>query len=443
MKLVITWDSMSPNSGGEGFEPNRRQRTGVIGDLTEQQTDKRIEGMLEGVPRNKKQSRSLITGTRKLWGVVHKCRECRVVGIDTEANSFWAYQERVCLIQVIAGKNVYLVDPIALDDLAPFGQVFHDPGIIKIFHGADYDLRSLRRDFHFRIAPIFDTMIAASLLNYPAVGLAALVEKHFDVHLPKTNALTRSDWARRPVPEQHIDYLINDVVYLQPLREILIEQLEKMEILEEAEWEFRQLEQIGHRHRAPRLDMFSIKGVRRLSEIQLCVFRRLYEYREEAAEEQDCPTFKVLSNNTLKALASDMPESFRQMKKIHGITSTVVWRHGKHILQAIKDGKDDFRRKDIPQPPQKKSVRGPHSDTELLQALKEWRKEEASRRNINPQAVLPTSVAKDIASSSHLDELALYQMNGMIPSRMERYSKTLLDIYSKAKAAGKNANSSE
>ena len=141
-------------------------------------------------------SRTLITSSRRLWQAVTACRKCRVIGIDTESNSFWAYRERVCIIQIIAGSRVYLIDPIALEDLSPLGQIFHDPGIIKIFHGADYDLRMLWRDFNLQPAPIFDTMIAATLLNYPALGLGSLVEKHFGVHLPKTNSLTRSDWAR-------------------------------------------------------------------------------------------------------------------------------------------------------------------------------------------------------------------------------------------------------
>lgn len=381
-----------------------------------------------------RQKRDLIDTSRHLWRVVKSCKRCRVIGIDTESNSFWAFRERICLIQILADRKAYLVDPLALEDLSPLGEIFHDPGILKIFHGADYDLRCLARDFDLRPAPIFDTMIAASLLNYPALGLGALVKKHFDVDLPKTNALTRFDWAVRPLPEAHIDYVINDVLYLPRLREILLSELEEKDLIEEVEWEFRQLEQIARRPQANGTeDFLSTKGARQLDPLPLTVFKRLFDYREHYARESDVPRFKVLSNKILFDIAVHQPQKEYELKKMRGISAMVIRRHGKKILDAVHAALKDFEEGMIPVIPQHKPMRGPHLNNDLETALKQWRKEEADRRKIAPLAVLPTACLRDMARASHFDRLMLSQIPGMLSRRMARYADVLLDLYRRVK----------
>lgn len=375
--------------------------------------------------------KGLIVGPRRLWRAVNECGRHRVIGIDTESNSFWAYRERVCVIQLIAGERIFLIDPLALEDLSPLGQVFHDPGIVKVFHGADYDLRCLYRDFALRAVPIFDTMVAASLLAYPAVGLGALVQHHFGVDLPKTNALTRYNWATRPLPEQHLDYLQNDVRYLLPLREALLKELEAKELMAEAEWEFRQLEQITRRATpAVSEGFFAIKGARQLEPLQQAVMKQVYEYRERMAEKHDVPRFKVFSDSIVLTVARELPHRTEALAKIPGISPRLVRRHARHLLEAVRAGQEDFRQGRIPAPPTHRAVRGPHRNSERELRLKQWRAAEAQRRGVSPQAVLPTACLKDLARSSHVDDLALSQMPGMIPSRMQRYAKRILELVS-------------
>jgi ribonuclease D len=376
-------------------------------------------------------SRRLITRQKKLWHVVKACRKQRVIGIDTESNSFWAYREQVCIIQIIAGKRVFLLDPLKLEDLSPLGQVFHDPGIIKIFHGADYDLRCLSRDFGLEPAPIFDTMVAALFLDYPALGLGALVKRHFGVDLPKSNALTRYNWAERPLPDKQFDYMINDVIYLQRLREILVEQLRQKDLTEEVEWEFRQLEQLPQRRQNqpdPAHTIWAIKGAKTLEPLEQCVLRQLNDHRECLAEDMDLPRFKVLSNKVLIEIARRQPKRKDQLAGIKGMTPGMVQRFGRGVLEAVKAGLEDFEGGRIPQAPQVLSVRGPQMDSLLVDNLKKWRKEEAEKWSISPQAVLPTFCLKEIARATHLDPLALSQIPGMIPARMEKYASRILEI---------------
>ena len=101
------------------------------------------------------------------------------VAVDTESNSLHAFREQVCLVQFSTTNADYLVDPLALRDLSLLAPIFSDPKIEKIFHAAEYDLICLRRDFHFTFANLFDTMQAARVLGYPAVGLDRLLGDKF------------------------------------------------------------------------------------------------------------------------------------------------------------------------------------------------------------------------------------------------------------------------
>src|SRR4051794_22593672 len=121
-----------------------------------------------------------------------------VIAVDTEADSLHSYFDKVCLIQISADGEDFVIDPLAKIDIARFGQVLSNPDIRKIFHGGDYDLRILNRDFGFTITNMVDTMICAQLLGYEAFGLAALLDRHFGVKLNKAHQ--RADWSMRPLP---------------------------------------------------------------------------------------------------------------------------------------------------------------------------------------------------------------------------------------------------
>lgn len=105
----------------------------------------------------------LITASTELHKLVGSLSQNSSIAVDTESNSLHAYQERVCLIQFTDKSGDTLVDPLAIEDLAPLGSVFANAKIEKIFHAAEYDLIVLYRDYGFKIENLFDTMIAAMI----------------------------------------------------------------------------------------------------------------------------------------------------------------------------------------------------------------------------------------------------------------------------------------
>src|ERR1051326_7208198 len=138
-----------------------------------------------------------------LDSALQRVSEQTQIAVDTEADSLHSYFDKVCLIQISIPDEDLIVDPLANVDLHRFGEVLADPSVTKVFHGGDYDLRIMHRDFGFVVSNLIDTSICAQLLGYEAFGLAALLERHFGVKLNKTHQ--RADWAMRS--EEHTSEL--------------------------------------------------------------------------------------------------------------------------------------------------------------------------------------------------------------------------------------------
>ena len=151
-----------------------------------------------------------------------KLQAARWLALDTEADSLHAYPEKLCLIQIsIEGADVIL-DPLARVDFAPACDILRQHELI--LHGADYDLRLLRKSFGFVPGAIFDTMIAARLLGYREFGLSNLVQKHLGVTLEK--GPQKANWGRRPLTPRMEAYARNDTRHLKALSDLLRTQLE-------------------------------------------------------------------------------------------------------------------------------------------------------------------------------------------------------------------------
>lgn len=127
----------------------------------------------------------LIESQSELEALFERLRREPLLALDTEAASFHRYTDRVYLLQVSSRRETAVVDPLATRGLGPLEQVLADPDIEIVFHDADYDLRLLNREYGFQATSVFDTRIAAQLLNEPGVGLAALLEKYLGVRLDK------------------------------------------------------------------------------------------------------------------------------------------------------------------------------------------------------------------------------------------------------------------
>ena len=261
-------------------------------------------------------------------------REPRVAA-DTEAASFHRYRDRIFLIQLSSPTRTEIIDPLALADLSPVGTLLGNAAVEKIFHDADYDLRTLDRDYGFRARRLFDTRIAAQLAGEPAVGLAALLEKYVGVKLAKEHQ--KADWSRRPLPAAMLAYAAADTEHLPALREALRARLLALGRLAWAEEEFTHLEDLRWTGTAVGEDGFlRIKGGKTLPPRQLAALRELYAWRESVAAEQDRATFRIIGNDALLAVAKALPRAAADLRGIVGLPDSLASRHGTALVGAVQ-----------------------------------------------------------------------------------------------------------
>ncbi|HIF94753.1 MAG: HRDC domain-containing protein [Myxococcales bacterium] len=323
-----------------------------------------------------------------------------VVAFDTEADSFYHYFDKVCLVQIATRKKCWLVDPLTpegpnmLEALAP---VFASPKVRVLFHAAEYDIYVLKRDCGFEFTNLFDTMVCAQLLGYPAIGLAALVERHFGVVLPKEQQ--RSDWSRRPLSDNQQTYAASDVLYLIKLAEKLEKELRKAKRLDWAvddfetlcarRWPDREFDKLGY---------LRIKGARSLDPVALAVLRELFLLRDARAREIDRPPFKVLGNRTLLEIAGAQVTNLDSLSEIKGISDLILKRLGKDLVSAVKKG---LRKPHGPIPKLDTTVRRrmDRRAEKRLATLKDWRGPRSEALKLDPGVLCPNAALESIAAT--------------------------------------------
>lgn len=218
------------------------------------------------------------------------------VAIDTEADSLHCYREKLCLLQISVPSRDVIVDPLANLDLGPLVTALANKQIV--LHGADYDLRLLRRNMGFVPQRIFDTVIASRLIGIREFSLAALVKRYFDVELAKGSQ--KANWAQRPLSNKMAEYAINDTRYLLPLAERLQEELESRGRMDWFRESCQRALDFAAVDRERDLDeAWRISGAGALRGRASAVLRELWKWREGEAEAVDRPPFHILQNREL------------------------------------------------------------------------------------------------------------------------------------------------
>lgn len=248
----------------------------------------------------------MISDSARLAELIQRLGESSRIALDTEADSLHCYFEKLCLIQISTETENFLVDPLSGVPLQPLFDFLSDRRIV--FHGADYDLRLLRRAGSFEVDGIFDTMIAARLCGLAELGLAALVEKFAGVKLSK--ASQKANWAIRPLSEQMLEYAVSDTRYLLQIAAILEKQLEDLGRLDWfAESRDRMVASTREVRERDENKVWRINGSAALSPRAQAVLRVLWFWRDSEARAWDRPPFHVMGNEDLVRVAD---------KVIHG-----------------------------------------------------------------------------------------------------------------------------
>jgi ribonuclease D len=362
----------------------------------------------------------LLTRLNELKELAAHFSQQPVLAVDTESNSLFAYQEKVCLVQFSTPWTDYLIDPLAIRDLSPLGAIFADPGIVKVFHAAEYDLICLRRDYGFTFANLFDTMQALRILGRQAVGLGSILESEFGMMVDKRHQ--RANWGQRPLPQALLDYARMDTRYLIPLRAQLLRELDAAERLELANEDFERLCKINGAPQDEEPVARGITGGRMLPPRQYTVLLELGKYREQVARQIDKPLFKVIGDKTLLAIAEACPKSLEQLKQLPGMTPGQIDRHGKALLHAVQRGMEG---KPISPP---RTQRTDEQILNRLEKLREWRKKTAQALKVESDIVLPRDLMIALAEHPPRNQDELRASLKDVPWRWKHYGEQILRL---------------
>ncbi|MBW1842203.1 MAG: ribonuclease D, partial [Deltaproteobacteria bacterium] len=255
------------------------------------------------------------------------------VAVDLEADSMYHFQEKVCLIQMATKRESLVIDPLQVKDLSPLKSLFSRQDIRKVFHGADYDIRSLYRDFKIAVNNLFDTELACRFLGIRETGLEAVLKTNFNINLNKK--YQKKDWSKRPLPREMMDYAAIDVKYLLPLYEILKKELDRNGRLPWLHEEFEYLSNVrsGLSDDAPLFLKF--KGAGRLKPRSLAVLEGLLQFRRRIAEEKDKPLFKILGNASLMKIAASRPSTPAHLKDLKLISQKQFGMYGTDLVETV------------------------------------------------------------------------------------------------------------
>jgi ribonuclease D len=255
------------------------------------------------------------------------------IGLDTEFLRERTYRAELCLIQVSAADNAMCVDPIAVTNLGALAAPLTAAGVVKVMHASRQDLEVLLPSIGL-VRPVFDTQIAAALAGFAAqVGYAELVRRMFGVELPKAH--TRTDWSRRPLSPEQIEYALDDVRHLIPLKLALQEQLDKLGRLT---WLTEELTGLGDARSLatdPQEAWRRVKGLRGLDPGRERLARELAAWRERRAVDRNRPRGWILDDAALREVIVRVPRSLAALEAIAEVPAGVVRHCGRELLACI------------------------------------------------------------------------------------------------------------
>ena len=341
------------------------------------------------------------------------------IAVDTESNSLHAFREQLCLIQFSTPRTDYLVDPLALDELAALHPIFDNPKIEMVFHAAEYDLICLKRDWGITVSSLFDTMQAARILGYERVGLDSILEDKLGIKLDKK--YQKADWGERPLSREMLNYARLDTHHLLALRDKLQSELIKRGRWELAQEEFVRLSRGNGNGKVELPSWQRVKGAQKFTDRQLTILQELCIWREGQAKLMNRPAFKVIDDKRLIAITQTLPEKQEDLESL-GLTSRQIHLYGSEILQAVGRGKSTRM---VSRP---RTLRPNQAFLDRLNVLSEWRKTTGQKTGVESDIILPRNWMHHIAEKNPKTMPDLAELMPDSPWRMGNFGDEILKV---------------
>lgn len=353
----------------------------------------------------------------------------KAIAVDLEADSMYHFKEKVCLIQIATEKISVVIDPLVIKDLSVLKPLFSNPHIEKIFHGADYDVRSLYRDFNIRINNLFDTELACRFLGIQETGLKAVLKMFFNVNIDKK--YQKKDWSKRPLPKEMMVYASKDVIYLLPLARMLIHKLSKIGRLP---WVLEECDDLSNvrpalSNEAPLFLKF--KGAGRLRPRSLAVLEALLQFRKRVAEKKDRPLFKIIGNDSIMKIATARPVTLRRLKSTKTLSDRQIFMYGNALIKVVADALK-IPESGLPVFPVKKPPVLPNRARAAIKILKSWRASKASALEIDSGMLCNNALITSIALKNPGDRKSLGTIKEMKNWQKKAFGEEIIRVLKKA-----------
>jgi ribonuclease D len=354
---------------------------------------------------------------------VERMQQATLLALDTEGDGMFRYRARLCTVQLADARDVYVFDTLAVAPSPLFARLLGASGPEKIVHDLSFDARVLFAH-GIVLGNVFDTSIAARFLGLKSTGLSTLLMQHFEINLPKHKQ--QADWGARPLDDEALSYLGDDVRHLEKLATLLLEQVRARDIEPEVREECAYMlgeAQVKERVEAPWL---RIKGVGQKAPHERARLYHLCDERERVAQELDLPPGRVIANDLLVRLAE---LDFKTAEELNARLPNRVAPFVERLWQAYERGNaagdapfDDVQRV-APRPPSHFEI---DQKKRRRKALMEFREREATARAVDPQVVLPGHCLSDMVELDALNPESLASVRGFGACRVTRYATRLV-----------------
>jgi len=326
------------------------------------------------------------------------------IAFDTEFVRERTYYPRLEIFQLATEDEIVVVDCQAIEDLSPLWDLLSDPSTEKVVHSGQQDMELVLQLSGSLPAPVVDTQVAASLLGLGAqCGYGRLVHQVLRKAVPK--GLTFSDWTRRPLHPDQLEYAKSDVEHLLSLRNALLRRLVRRDRMEWLREECEYLtDPATYRKHPPERCFLKIKGRSGLDPTSLSVLRSLAQWREFEAMRRDLPPGRILKDYVLLAIAKARPTGIEDLKRQRGIHGGQIGREGSGLIQAVREGLARAE-KDPVRLPEKSGTRLDGDQDGLLKVLSAVLQIQADRAEIAPSVLATSPELCDLVSAFANGEL--------------------------------------
>jgi ribonuclease D len=352
------------------------------------------------------------------------------LAVDVEADAMHAFRARLCFVQVGTDRDIFLFDTLCPGvEATSLQSLLEEPGRTKYFHAAGGDLQYLA-EAGVRVAGLFDTHRAATLLGWQKVGLADLVRERLGVELKKEHQ--QSDFSLRPLPPSMREYISDDVRYLCEIGRQVKAACAEADILEELQLDCDRMcaeaaarPEVGsdYKPKIPRegLDAKQVK-------LAHAIVQALHRKRLQWAEAANVPMGRMLSNAALVELGTRVPTDEKALARIPNVRSPFVRQHGAETLATLRELVEQHRAGTLPDP--ESADKGPRDPKRKKreEALKAFRAEKAAARKVTGSVVLTNPLVEALAREVPADEAALAAVPWFGEKRLKLYGMELLQL---------------